>query len=78
MFKPLDLSNLKEMSDSKLVKICKIHDLEKTIKEIENYPNFIQNNKLMKYLEVKEKIQNERIEISSFGQNRSNDEEWFV
>jgi len=78
VFKPLDLSNLKEMSDSKLVKICKIHDLEKTIKEIENYPNFIQNNKLMKYLEVKEKIQNERIEISSFGQNRSNDEEWFV
>jgi len=77
VFRKMDLSDLREISDSHLNKICKSHDLEKTIKEIENYPSFIENDKLFDYLSSKEKIQNERIEIESFQHTQPKMDAWF-
>ena len=89
-FAKLDLSELKTMADSRLNKICKAHDIEKTIKEIEKYPSLIEKNKLFDYLSLKERIQTEKTEIESMQKhpeeerkqrkdetNRSEDEDWF-
>ena len=76
-FKNIDLNDLGEMPDSQLNKICKSHDIEKTIKEIANYPNQIVNENFFEYISHKEKIQNEKIEIESFHNHTSPLDEWF-
>ena len=75
--KKIDLSELQNMPDPQLNKLCKAHDLEKTIKEVEMYSSYIENEKFFEYLSKKEKIQSERHEIESLHNNASPVEEWF-
>jgi len=75
--KNVDLSELKDVTDYQLKKLCNAHDIEKTIKEIENYPVYISENKLLDYLSSKEKIQEERTEITAFRHHQNPTDEWF-
>lgn len=75
--KNIRLSELPNMPDTQLYKLCKAHDIEKTIKEIENYPSYIKNNELFDYLSTKEKIQTERDEMKSIQHYQPIGDEWF-
>ncbi len=66
VLRDIDLSDLSEMSDYSIRKICKKHNIEKTIKEIREYPESIENNNLLDYLLEKDKISTETSEMKSF------------
>lgn len=77
--KSVDISNLNEYPENEIKKICKSHDLETTMKEISQYPKFIEDNNLFNYFSRKEKIKNETSEISAFRQGQQNSlEAWFT
>lgn len=59
-----DLEKISELSAYKQEKLCKLHNIEKTIKEVETYSSRIENNELFKYLASKEKIKNEIKDIA--------------
>lgn len=61
-----DLSQIGEIKPYQLQKICKQHDTEKTINEIQQYHKCIENDKLAGYLAKKDKIKSENSEIKSF------------
>ncbi|MGD0954338.1 MAG: hypothetical protein ABR985_18425 [Methanotrichaceae archaeon] len=75
--KTINLSELQEMKDYQLKKLCTAHDIEKTIKEIENYPSYIENNELLDYLASKKKIQEEKVEIESLQHPQNPVNEWY-
>lgn len=66
VLRDIDLSDLSEMSDYSIRKICKKHNIEKTINEIREYPEAIENNNLLDYLLEKDKITVETSEMKSF------------
>jgi hypothetical protein len=66
VLRDIDLSDLSEMSDYSIRKICKKHNIEKTINEIREYPKSIENNNLLDYLLEKDKISVETSEMKSF------------
>ncbi len=70
--KGMDPSTLHEFPEDEIKKICKTHDLEMTIKEISQYPRFIDKDNLFHYFSQKEKIRNEASEISSVSPRTSN------
>ena len=79
ILKDLDPSSLNEYPENEIKKICKSHDLETTMREISQYPRFIENNNLYHYFSQKEKIKSETSEISAFRQGHQNSlEEWFT
>jgi hypothetical protein len=74
--KTQDLAEIPQLSVYKQTKICKSHDIEKTIKEIETYSAYIETNELFEYLSSKEKIKNERTEIEKFKPHKKEVDEW--
>lgn len=75
--KSIDLSELKEASDYQIKKICTAHDIEKTIKEIQDYSSYIADNVLLDYFSSKDKIHEENLEIATFRNNQDSNDEWF-
>jgi hypothetical protein len=68
--KNVDPSSLRDYSEAEIKKICISHDQETTMREISQYPRFIEENNLFQYFSRKEKIKNETSEISTFGKGR--------
>ncbi|NQE45163.1 hypothetical protein C5S31_03955 [ANME-1 cluster archaeon GoMg2] len=79
VLKDIDLYDLSEMSDYSINKICKKHNIEKTIKEIREYPEYIENNNLLQHLLEKDRIDTETSEMKSFqyGHCTSDLDRWF-
>jgi hypothetical protein len=75
--KSADLSELEGMNDYQLKKLCSAHDIEKTIKEIQNYKLYIDDNTLLDYFSSKEKIHTETAEITAFRNHHNTDDWWF-
>lgn len=74
--KTYDLDKISELTAYGQKKLADTHNIEKTIKEIENYPSKIENNELLKYLSDKEKIKIERTEIASLRPREASEDEW--
>lgn len=77
-FKSIDLSDLKTMTNYGRKKVSTAHDIEKTIKEISQYPKYISGNELFDYLSSKEKIKAESLEIGSFKHHIDASDEWYA
>jgi len=75
--KTTNLSEIRDMNDYQLKKLCNAHDIEKTIKEIEEYSSYVKNNELLDYFASKEKIQGERAEIESLKHPQDPADEWY-
>jgi hypothetical protein len=61
-----DLSSIQDISLYQKQKLCKQHDMEKTLSEIRQYQKRIDSDKLMDYFTQKERIRSENQEIKSF------------
>lgn len=71
-----DLEEIPNLSEYQQDKLCKSHNIEKTIKEIKTYAPYIEDNELFIYLSSKEKIQKERTEIEAFDPHKKLKDEW--
>lgn len=71
-----NFADIPELSPYMQTKISKSHNIEKTIKEIEKYSEYIQNNELFAYLSEKEKIKKEIAEIERLRPHDSAEDEW--
>jgi hypothetical protein len=74
--KKYDVAEIPKLPVNEQTKLCKAHNIEKTIKEIETFSSYIENNELFEYLSSKEKIKNERTEIESFKPHEEVEDEW--
>ncbi|AGB03428.1 hypothetical protein [Methanoregula formicica] len=74
IFKKYDLGEFDNLSSSVKLKVCNSHNIEKSIREIQSYPKFIESEKLVTYLSNKEKIKGEILEIKNIAGHIKNPE----
>jgi hypothetical protein len=58
-FEKYSLAQINLFPSSTLMNLCKAHNVESSVREIQKYPNFVENEELVGYLSQKEKIKPE-------------------